>query len=93
MEIEDEIKLLPPFPAVAILKSDADGMQLFLVVEKQLLVTFSPDFKTAILTLVAAYFSFDMAYPKPPYSTLLFIQHYMLTGVHNNTITVREEGV
>lgn len=78
--------MLPPFPAIVVLTSDTGTMQLFLVVEKRLLVSSFPDFRTAILALIAAYFAFDMAYPKPLYSTLLFIQHYMLNIRDDQTV-------
>ena len=55
--------------------SDA-ASQFFIVVEKEILVE-SCDMKTALLDLVATYFAFNIAYPKPLYPPLVFVQHYI----------------
>ena len=35
------------------------------------------DLQTAIIDLIAVYFSFDMSYPKQLYPVLLFMQHHV----------------
>ena len=69
------IQSMPPAPAIVVITSDA-ARQIMIVVEKEILVE-CHDMATALLDLISAYFSFDIAYPKPLYPVFLFIQHFM----------------
>ena len=72
------IQSMPPAPAIVVITSDA-ARQIMVVVEKEILVE-CHDMATALLNLISAYFSFDIAYPKPLYPVfcLFIIQHFML---------------
>ena len=63
------------------LESDR-GMQYYVTVEKEIL-TESEDMRGAVIDMFAAYFAFDIAYPKQLYPVFIFIQHQML-GITDN---------
>ena len=67
---------LPPAPRIVVLTSD-ESKQFFVVAEKEIL-TESTSLKRALVDVIAAFFTFDMAYPKQLYPVLLFIQHHIL---------------
>ena len=52
------------------------SLQVFVIVERTVLETVEAS--TALSGLIAAYFSFNMTYPKGLYPLLIFIQHYIL---------------
>ena len=54
------------------------GRQWFIVVEKDILLTIDTSSRSAILTLMACYYAFDIAYPKHWNSCLLFIASILL---------------
>ena len=62
-----------PYIAMVIGGSSA---QLFLVAERCVLEAIEES--TVFVGSIAAYYAFNMAYPKPILSVLLFIQHYLL---------------
>ena len=69
----------------------AETMASFIAVEKQVMVE-SRCINTALLDMMSVYFAFDIAYPRPLYSLLVFIQHYVL-GIRDsqpvpNNVTV-----
>ena len=72
-----EVEKLPPFPQVIVVRSDMAEDQFFITVEKQIVVN-SSCINTALLDMMSVYFTFDIAYPKPLYSLLLFVQHFIL---------------
>ena len=54
-----------------------DKQQLFIVVERKVLFELQ-SFSQALVSLIALYFVFDLAYPKPCSNTLLFVQKMIL---------------
>ena len=53
------------------------SMQVFLTVERCVLG--SPNkLVSIIVTLIGVYFAFNIAYPRPLYPTLIFLQHFVL---------------
>ena len=56
-------------------------MQFFLVVER-IVVSKTSDFFKALWGLTAAYFAFNIQYPKPLTNILVFTQHLLL-GIKN----------
>lgn len=80
MNLSNEVQKLPAAPVIVVLTSLADSKQYFVVAEKEVLLE-SVDMRTAMVDLIATYFTFDIAYPKPLYSLLLFIQHHIFSVV------------
>ena len=76
MDIDREIRKLPPSPSVIVCKSD-EGMQFFVAAEKQIVVE-SSSLPKAIVDLIATYFVFNMAYPTGLYPVFIFVQHHIL---------------
>lgn len=58
-------------------RSDSDKFQFFILAEKQV-ISESNNICLAIVDMIATYFTFNMSYPDPLYSLLLFVQHYIL---------------
>lgn len=58
------------------LKSE-EAEQFFVVVEKQMF-TESGSISRVVVDVIAAYFAFDIVYPKALYSLLIFLQHHVL---------------
>lgn len=67
-------------PCIGI-KSD----EFFIITEKQVLCE-SENFATALVDMIAAYFTFNMSYPDSLYPLLLFIQHYILDIKDSQTV-------
>ena len=91
VDLNAEVEKLPPFPQIILLRSDIAEEQCFIAVEKQVMVE-SRCINTALLDMMSVYFAFDIAYPRPLYSLLVFIQHYVL-GIRDsqpvpNNVTV-----
>ena len=55
-----------------------EAKQYFVVVEKEVLLE-STDMSAALQDLIAAYFTFTIAYSRQLYSVLFFLQHHLLT--------------
>ena len=77
VDLSTKVTTLPTAPSILITKSDSDQYQFFIVTEKQVLCE-SNDLSTAIVDLIATYFTFNMSYPDPLYPLFLFIQHHIL---------------
>ena len=76
VNLEEEIyKIDKGSPYILCLASDV-GHQYFVVIERKLLAE-SGNLTTALINLIAVYFTFDVVYPKPLYSVFIFIQHYL----------------
>ena len=75
-DLDEEVKGLPPFPQVVMVKH-TDAAQYFITVE-QMVLTESDCLKGAIVDLISTYFTFDIVYPQPLKALLLFLQHYVL---------------
>ena len=75
--MDAQVEKLPPFPQIVALRSDMAEEQFFIAVEKHVLLE-SRCINTALLDMMSVYFTFDIAYPKPLYSLLLFIQRFVL---------------
>lgn len=54
-----------------------DNSQVFVCCEGQIYIE-SKSVKDALLDLISTYFVFDIMYPKPLRSLLLFLQHFVL---------------
>lgn len=54
-----------------------DNSQVFVCCEGQIYIE-SKSVKDALLDLISTYFVFDIMYPKPLRSILLFLQHFVL---------------
>lgn len=59
-----------------VLSSDS-SIQVLVAVEKRVLTSLK-SMKQAVLTLIATYFAFNIAYPKFCFPVLLFVQHNFL---------------
>ena len=55
----------------------SDSCQVFVCCEGQIYIE-SKSVKDALLDLISTYFVFDIMYPKPLRSILLFLQHFVL---------------
>ena len=55
----------------------AEQCQYHIMVERELLII-SDDLVGAVIDLFSAYYVFNIAYPKPLYPVLVFLQHYIL---------------
>ena len=81
---------MSPAPAIVVVNSDA-AKQIMLVVEKEILLECC-DMTTAVVDLMSAFFTFDIAYPKPLNRLCLFIQHFILGIIDDqplpNAITI-----
>ena len=75
-DIDDLLKDLQPSPKIIVL--EGDGSYQFLIVAEKEDITESCDFQTAIVDIIAVYFTFNMAYPNQLYPVLLFLQHNIL---------------
>ena len=77
---DQELAKLPSFPAIVVLNSD-DSSSILVVVEQKLLCRCN-DMVTAVVALIATYFSFDMSsFPSGLYAILIFIQHFMPAAI------------
>ena len=77
MNLDSEIAKIDKGSPYLIMLTSEEGQQLFVVVERALLAE-SGNITTAVVNLVALYFSFDIVYPQPLYAVLIFIQHLYL---------------
>ena len=66
------------------MKSD-NKVQFYIAAEREVFGATTSVF-TAMTNLVAAYFTFNIAYPKPLYSFLIFVQHYILKFKDEQTV-------
>ena len=87
--MDAQVEKLPPFPQIVALRSDMAEEQFFIAVEKHVLLE-SRCINTVLLDM-SVYFTFDIAYPKPLYSLLLFIRFVL--NIHDsqpvpNNVTV-----
>ena len=64
---------------------DAENCQVFICSEQQELLE-SKSVKEGIIDLIATYFVFNIAYPKPVHGILLFLQHYVFQLTDNAPI-------
>ena len=72
------------YPFIATV-SNGSSLQVFLVVEQNVLHDISVPI-AVLLGLIACYFTFNMKYPKPLNSVLIFIQHFLLCIKDKQTI-------
>lgn len=77
VDLDAQVEKLPPFLQIVALRSDMAEEQFFIAVEKHVLLE-SRCINTALLDMMSVYFTFDIAYPNPLYSLLLFIQRFVL---------------
>lgn len=77
IDIEDEIQNVAEVSPYIVVLGDISGCQYFIVCEKEVLVE-AKSMKDAIIDLMAAFYVFDIAYPKSTAPVLLFIQRYVL---------------
>ena len=75
LDAERSIKDFGPHPLIV--KLAGQTHQYFVCVEKLVLCKCS-DMADALHTLIAAYYVFDIAYPKQVHPILLFIQRYLV---------------
>jgi len=62
-----------------------ESAQTFVCCEKQVFVT-SRSVQDGLMDLMAVYYTFDITYPKPTSSVLLFIQHYVFRLVDDQPL-------
>ena len=80
MDIASVLQKMPASPSVLIIRSTSGEnpkRQYFVCVEKSIL-TECCDMPETVVTLIAAYFTFNMSYPLSLYSPYIFIQHHIL---------------
>ena len=75
-DIIDQVDVCTPY-IVVVEPDDAENLQYFLVVEKQVYME-CRKFSTALLCLFCVYYTFNISYPKPLYSVFIFVQTYVL---------------
>ena len=78
MDIEREvggISQAEPFIAITG-RAGTEAAQFFIICEKSILLE-SKSLRDAFIDLIAAYYVFDIAYPKSVASVMLFFQHYV----------------
>ena len=63
-------------PYIAFVPSDT-AVQFCVIAEKIVVLT-SKYFQSALLSLIAAYYTFGMEYPTANKACLIFVQHYLL---------------
>ena len=74
IDLDREVqKINQNFPYL-VLVTENSSVQLFLVAERLVLHECS-SFMSGLLSLIAAYFTFNIEYPKPLYAPCIFIQH------------------
>ena len=71
-------------PYVVVCQS-AEETSFHIMVERESLSEVNT-FKSALIHLMAAYFVYDIAYPKPFYSTLILIQHQIFEVVDKQRV-------
>ena len=84
-DLDTEIKHIEvSSPYIIVTSTDDDSRQYFLVVEKMILV--ESNMTAALQDLMSIYFSFNIAYPRPVYLVLLFLQHHVFGIKDNQTV-------
>lgn len=74
--MEEEAKKLKNYPYLMVLES-AEAINFVVMVEREAFVE-TETFNSALLYLFAAYYVFNIAYPKGCYSVFIFLQKYVL---------------
>ena len=72
-------------PYLGVVVGDA-SIEAYLVVERHVLD--KVDASSCLVGLIAAYFAFNMTYPKSLYAVLIFIQHFLLNIRDKQTVPV-----
>ena len=72
-------------PYIIVTHTDDDSRQYFVVVEKMILVE-SSDMSAALQDVMSVYFTFNIAYPRPLYPVLLFLQHHVFEIKDDQTV-------
>ena len=85
VNLESEIAKIDKGSPYLIMLTSEEGQQFFVVVERALLAE-SGNITTAVVNLIASYFAFDIVYPQPLYTILIFIQHYVLGVVDKQKV-------
>ena len=78
----EEIDVSSPY--IIVTHTDDDSRQYFVVVEKMILVE-SSNMAAALQDVMSVYFTFNIAYPRPLYPVLLFLQHHVFEIKDNQT--------
>ena len=71
--VGDSIQMNAPYIVVCV---SPEEVSFHIMVERDSLSEVST-FKSALIHLIASYFVYDIAYPKPWYSTLILVQHHI----------------
>ena len=69
------VNMMSPFLLVC---HTAEETSYYVVVEHEVMTCELSTFSSALIHLIGTYFIYDIAYPKPLYSLLIFIQHHIL---------------
>ena len=85
-DLDTEIKHIEvSSPYIIVTSTDDDSRQYFVVVEKMILVE-SSNMTAALQDFMSIYFSFNIAYPRPVYPVLLFLQHHVFGIKDDQTV-------
>ncbi len=75
-DLQEEVqKVAQNFPYLAVVTGNT-SVQVFVIAER-LVLTESFSFVKAILSLISAFFVFNVEYPKPLYPVCILLQHYI----------------
>ena len=91
LDLPSYVKAIP-MKAPYLLVSSSNEETTFQVVVEQEIISELLSFQSALVMLIGTYYIFDIAYPKPLYSLLIFIQHQIfgLRDAQRNTPSVVE---
>ena len=85
VDVDNEItKITQNEPYIAVVRSDRSS-QYYVVAERKIALE-SCSFNDVLIDLVSMYFVFDIAYPKPMYPLLYFIQRFILDIKDNQAV-------